>query len=916
MLLRTKFDPPSIPGDLVVRPRLIDALYQGLNRPLALICAPAGYGKTVLAVSFLETCSLPSVWLSIDENDNDLRLFLDYLLAAIDSVFPGSVAGTQALLAGSNLPPVSAIADTLINELAGVGREFILALDDVHEVREPDIYSFLGALLKHPLRGLHLMLLTRREPALALGMLRARGQMTEIRSQDLRFSTEETAAFMARAINTALHDEAIAALSERTEGWAAGLRLAALTLRYGGAVAGASGGAVAGASGGDVDRRAAGFHAENRYVIDYLVGEVLARVPVETRDFLIKTSILNRLSGALCDAVVETNGAALGGQAQLEWLEDANLFTTSLDEERLWYRYHQLFRVLLQRELEHRQAAEEVRSLHRRASAWYASQGDIEEALRHALAGQDTLGAVQLVAQHRHHLLNTEQRPRLGRWLRLFSSATLAQDPDLLLAAAWCAQLGRTDPRRVMEMVDQAQALVDPMIGKAERARQLQGEIDTLRSTAKGFAANDPQGVIALATRALATMPEEWRLARSTAWLHLAAAYQMSGQLDRAHAVLAEGRREGATEVGPPRARVLVSSCFIYWMAADLPGLLLAAQHAIDLSQPANLYETLGWGHCFAAAGYYQRNDLAAAELHASIVQGQRYRCDPISVAQSAFVLATLHQMRDRAEEARLLLDGINDYLLETQSEVLVPVVQAFGAELAARQGDLEAAGHWAATVGPLVPLGAMAFFYAPQLTLPRVLLAMNTPTSRRQAAAALARLYAFVTETHNTRFTIDVLALRAVLHDAEGNETAALQTLEQAVALAQPGGLIRVFVDLGPSMAGLMARLARRSVALGFIEQILHAFPLTFSSHSLEASATRHPGPQANLIEPLTYRELDVLALLAQRLSAKEIAQALVISEATAKKHCANIYQKLAVNNRREAVAAAIALGLLPQQR
>ena len=270
--------------------------------------------------------------------------------------------------------------------------------------------------------------------------------------------------------------------------------------------------------------------------------------------------------------------------------------------------------------------------------------------------------------------------------------------------------------------------------------------------------------------------------------------------------------------------------------------------------------------------------------------------------------------------------------LVETRSEALLPLVQAFGAELAARQGDVDTAGRWAATVGPLVPFGIMAFFYAPQLTLPKVLLAINTPASRQQAAAALARLHAFVTETHNTRFTIEVLAMQALLHHAEGNEPAALQALEQAVALARPGGFVRVFVDLGPALVGPLEQLAVRGIAPGYVEQILHAFPSLHSGRS-SPSLTRdvpvphprlHPTrphrqlglpPQANLIEPLTWRELEVLALLAQRLSAKEIAQRLVISEATAKKHSANIFQKLAVNNRRQAVTAAIALGLLPAQ-
>ncbi len=898
MLLRTKFYRPSVPQDLVVRPRLIDKMNQGLNQPLTLICAPAGYGKTMLVSSFLQTCSLPWAWLSLDENDNDLRVFLDYLLTALDSVVPGALHRTRQFLSGTTLPQVSVIADSLINELAELEREFILALDDVHDIHNADIYSLLAALLRHPLRRLHLMLLTRQDPPLGLGTLRARGQVSEIRSRDLRFTTTETAAFMDQAVASPLRDEALAALTEQTEGWAAGLRLAALTLRYG----------------GEIDREAAGKHAENRYVTDYLVSEVLSRIAPEIEDFLVKTSILDTLCGPLCDAVVDPDGVARRGQATLQMLEDTGLFTVSLDEKRLWYRYHHLFRGLLRSRLTQRLDAHTIDALHSRASAWYASHDTIEWALEHALAGHDILGAVQLVAQHRHILLNTEQRPRLERWLNMFPGTTLVQHPDLLLATAWIAELNRADSRTVLSAVDRAQTLVERMAGPCERARQLQGEIDTLRGMEKSFTATDPPGVIALTTRALETMPQSWYLARVEAWLHQAGAYQMSGEIDRAYAVFAAAQKEELAGSVAPRARLLAARCFIHWMAADLSGTLQWAQQTVNVGQTTDQQrESLGWGHYFLAICLYQRNDLAAAEVHANAVLAQRHVCHRITVVQSAIVLAAIQQARGNPGAARDALDQVTSYLAEIHSEALLPLVQAFGAELAAVQGDFETAGRWATMVGPRIPFGIMAFFYAPQLTLPKILLRIDTPASRQQAAEVLARLHTFVTATHNTRFAIDVLALQALCDDAQGNEPAAMQALEQALTLAQAGGFIRVFVDLGPAMAGLLERLRRRGIAPGTIEQILSASPALAVSPAHPLPSAKRLAPQVDLVEPLTNRELEVLALLAQRLSAKEIAQRLTISDRTAKRHISNIYQKMAVNSRREAIAAAIALGLLP---
>ena len=444
LLRRTKFSRPTAPQDFITAPASTRCSVKDCAA-LTLISAPAGYGKTMLMSSFLQGCALPWVWLSLDEHDNDLRLFLDYLLGALDSLSPGTLRGTQSLLAGNNLPAATVIVDSLLNELAELACEFCLVLDDLQEIQETAVFSFLAALLAHPLQGMHLVLLTRQDPTLGLQALRARDQMSEIRTRDLRFTAAEAAAFLAQAVAVPLQGEALVALVERTEGWPAALRLAALTLRYH----------------GDVDPQAAQGHAANRYVMDYLVSEVLARIPPEIEDFLLKTSILDLLCGSLCDAVVEPAGQARQGQSFLQRLEAMNLFTMSLDEQGHWYRYHHLFQALLRRRLTGKLNTQEIEALHLRASAWHAKHDELELALQHALAGNDAPGAVQLVAQHRHALLNTEQLPRLERWLRLFPAATLEQTPELLLAKVWVAELGRGAPAQMLlHMLDQAQAAI------------------------------------------------------------------------------------------------------------------------------------------------------------------------------------------------------------------------------------------------------------------------------------------------------------------------------------------------------------------------------------------------------------------------------------------------------------------------
>ncbi|MCU0503171.1 MAG: LuxR C-terminal-related transcriptional regulator, partial [Anaerolineae bacterium] len=397
----------------------------------------------------------------------------------------------------------------------------------------------------------------------------------------------------------------------------------------------------------------------------------------------------------------------------------------------------------------------------------------------------------------------------------------------------------------------------------------------------------------------------------SIAWLHLALAYQKSGHLDLAYATLATGRQEDTAGVGVFRGRILGMNCYVQWIAGDLPAMLQTAADLLTVVRPPHLSQSLAWAHLFLSCAYYQRNDLAAAETHALAALELRYAGNARPCLYGAFIRALIHQARGSPAQAREAVAWAITYLRETSCESLLPLAEAFRAELAVMQGDLGAASFWANTVNFHVPLSTMALFYAPQLTPPKILLAQDTPAGRAPAAEALARLYDFVTTTHNTRFTIEVLALQALLQDAQGDERAALALLKQAVSLAEPGGFIRVFVDLGPRMAGLLARLRRTGVAPHYTRQILQAFG-EYTPAAPNQGAAASPMGRSEPIEPLTEREREVLALLAQRLSNKEIAQALVISPQTVKRHATNLYQKLQAGGRREAVAKATRLGLL----
>jgi LuxR family transcriptional regulator, maltose regulon positive regulatory protein len=899
-LRSTKLNPPRTAGDLVPRARVRERLDRSLEHPLTLVCAPAGYGKTTLLSDWLAGSGYPYAWLSLDESDDDLVVFLNYFVAAIHTVYPQACTNTLALLAAPELPPPTRLANALAADLEALpcqpgpadGRCCILVLDDFHLLRNEAIAALLGEIWRHPPRTVHLILSTRRDPPLPLDVLRARGELSEIRLQELRFTRAEVAVFMQQATDLPLDEQAITLLTERTEGWAAGLRLAALTLT----------------THDDIHGHLAELPADNRYVMDYLMGEVLSHIPAATQEFLLRTAILDRLSGPLCDAVTETAASPWNGQAYLKWLAQAGLFTWSVDPQGQWYRCHQLFRRLLRIQLEQRHSPAEIAKLHLRASAWLAGNGFIAEAIEHSMAARDVTEAVRLVATHRHTAMNQERWPDLQRWLSRLPRQVIDAQPELVLAEAWLLhhRAARAD---LPERLARAEALLQhgrmPPEPLGEETRlSLQGEIDALTSQLVYWTA-DVGRTLALTQHALAVTPIAHSYVRALARLFAAAGLQMRGDIRGAIESLDAGMREDRFRSRTYAPRLLVSFCFIYWMTADLPHLLQTADHLLELARERNLTESLDWAHYFRGCAHYQQNDLeAAARDFAAVVPGHT-ATHGIVFPHSTFGLAATHQAQGLVKPARDNAARVVKYALTMNSPAMLAAARAFEAHLTLLQGREGEAARWVAQADRNIRAAPMPLFYVPDFTLVEILLAQGTPASLEEAARQLARLHEVVQATHNIRFLIEALALQALLHDARHERSAAMDALRQAVALAEPGGVIRAFVDLGPRMAALLRQLAAQEIGpAGFIATLLAAFP-----------AARDPAPalrQPDLIEPLSERELEVLALLAQRLTNKEIAHALSISPMTVKRHSSNIYQKLAVGGRREAVAKAAVLGLV----
>jgi LuxR family transcriptional regulator, maltose regulon positive regulatory protein len=787
-----------------------------------------------------------------------------------------------------------------------VEQEFILVLDDYQVIDEPAVHALVAELLRRPPWQLHLVISTRRDPPLPLVAARARGSLVEIRTNDLSFTAPETQQLMAGVSPQAIADETIGMLVQGTQGWVAGLHLARLYLRQQQGLASLP----------------AALEGGTYYAMDYLATEVVAQLPATMQAFLLQTSVLERVSGAACVAISDGNIGLREAQANLRWLAANGVFTVALDRQQEWYQYHPIFQQLLLRQLNHESTPAQIDGLHRRAGLWYAEQGLTEEAIRHALAAGDEAGAVQIVAGARPAVMNQEEWWRLERWARLFPKEIVAREPELLITQAWVARSQHQLPRTQALAMQAAAALAvqrdDSVLTGCERdtVQQLEGEVELLR-TFLSYWQGDMAAVVRHGVRGLALTPVELSAIRNVALMYLCGAYQANDDLPGAYA-LHDDHLAAASTQGPICLRSFwLARAPVQAIAGDLPAL------ADNINRVLALVRDLPWDphkigtYYYLATIHYYRNNLAAAEQALAEVLSRRYHAAPHIFVQSAFLMATTYQAQQRAADANTLAALALAHCNETGQAQLAALVRAFEAELALRQGRPDDARFLALEMAD-TPLLPTPLFYSPYMTLVRLYLCQNTAASLQMAFDLLGRLEQYLASTHNVRHLMEALALKALAWQARGEQATAVSTLAQAIRLAEPGGYIRIFADLGGQIDGLLVQLAAQDVAPLLVASIRAAIdPAT----SQPVSAPPPPDPdtpaalaaagpngsgEADLTSLLTFREQDVLRLLGRRLSNQEIAAALSISPQTVKRHTANIFRKLQVSNRREAFAAA----------
>jgi len=892
-LLETKFHVPRRRRGVVERSRLSDRLSEGGESVLTLVSAPAGFGKTTLLTDWL--AGRPSgqpaaAWLSLDPRDNDPALFWPYVIAALQTIEPEVGANALAMLQSSPTPTEAVLA-TLLNELSAFASDVVVVLDDYHVIESPDVQEGVAFLLEHLPPRVRLVIASRADPVLPLAQLRARGELIEIRAADLRFTHDEAAAYLNEMMGLELTTEDVATLDSRTEGWIAALQLAALSMQGRDDVAGFIG----------------GFAGDDRYIVDYLVGEVLQRQTEPVRSFLLETSILSRLTGPLCDAVIGERG----GKARLEELDRANLFLVPLDDRRLWYRYHQLFAdVLRARLLDER--PDRVPELHRRASDWYERNGERAEAFRHAMDGGDVERAADLVELAIPAMRQARQDATLRRWIEALPDEVFEVRPVLSVGSAGLL-MSTGDPERVEARLRDAERWLDAAahpVGSDGATRtmvvvdhdelpRLPAQIAIFR-VALARIAGDVDGTIAQAHRALALVGADDPLGRGAASGLLGLALWTKGDLEAAHEFWADavaaleeaGHLSDVTGGALALADIRIAQGRLRdAMATYEFGLaLVTGPDGVVQRGAADM-------HVGMSEILRERNDLdaAARHLHTSRELGEHAGM-PQNAHRWLVAMARLRLSEGDLVAALALLDEAEGSYTADFFPDVRPIA-AMKARVRVAQGEVAEALRWARDrqVGVDDDLTYLREFE--HVTLARALLPRSAPDATR----LLDRLLTAAEQGHRTGSVIEILVVQSLAHQSTSDGPAALAALERALTLSEPEGYVRTFLDEGPPMAALLRTAAQRGVARDHVSRLVDG---------VGATPRSSPGPPG-LVDPLSSRELDVLRLLRSDLSGPEIARELTVSLNTMRTHTKSIYSKLGVNDRRAAVRRAEELGL-----
>ena len=886
-LLATKLFIPRARQNLVSRLHLVARLNQCLAHKLTLISAPAGFGKTTLISAWAQGLQQPVTWLALDEADNDPTRFAHYLVAALQQIDPA--IGRDVL--DAPVPRIDTVIEALINDLATCPADFVLVLDDFHLIDDAAIHEAIRTLVAHQPPQMHLVIATREDPQLPLARLRALGQLLELRAQDLRFSSAETAAFLRDVMGLALNARDVSELEARVEGWVAGLQLAALSMQHR----------------ENPSELIAALSGSHHFILSYLTEEVLRQLSPELQTFLLQTSVLNQLSGSLCDALTgRTDSAAL-----LERLHTSNAFVIPLDETHQWYRYHHLFADLLRNQLNHTQP-QLAHTLHARASAWFELQeGGASEAIEHAFAAEDYPRLVRLMEVYARPVLLQGYAQTVENWLRRLPLEWRMAGPHANLAFAGSlmlrGQLGEVEPY-----------LRNAEAGAASNA--VSAEVHALRA---GLASvhGDPQEGCRLALEAVALAPQGDGDPYLQGMLHfyLGMAYNYAGQVAQAIDAYQDALPLCQTSNNTLASMLIVANlALLYHMRGQLHAAAEVCRQTIEAFGPSSTSPALATVYCCESEVLFEWGDQEAASRQLQKWLELSKRGGHVAaLAYGGVVLSRIQQAQGDLPAAQATLDQSRTLLGRGMPAWVAPQVMAQQVDLALARGDVVMAQQALAQTGVGVDDATDHTREVIHIAYLRLLLHQGQAEHLEQVLALAGRVLVSAEAAGRTGRVIQVLALRALIHQARGDAGSARDDLHRALVLAEPEGYVQLFVNEGTPMRFLISdfrlwteRQPQAVEMQPYLDKLLAAFPGAMAAESHDSIGSK--SEIENLVVPLTEREIEVLHLVAEGLTYQEIAQRLVVSLNTVRFHVKGIYGKLGVEKRMAAVEKARSLGLL----
>ena len=890
-ILRTKLIPPKDVSDHVQRDRLVEKLNaQYRKEPFTLVSAPAGYGKSYLISNWLRANNIPFGWISLSEEENDLRTFLAYLLASLEKLFSEKLESTTSLLQASELPPVSIIKKTLINELDETGKEFALVFDDYHHIKEKKIHELIDGLLQYPPDSIILFIITRYDPPLKLKSLRAYNRMNEIRSKDLVFTSEEIQILYKNMLGLNISKETSEKLLRKTEGWITGLRLTAHSVN----------------SVEQLNTLLQKMHKDNSFISEYLVEQVLSLQPEEHQKFLLKTSLLDRFCADLVEVLDITEDRdkekKISGEEFIEWLDKINLFVMSLDEENKWYRYHHEFQRLLQRQLHKTSSSDQIKELHKRAGEWFEKKGLIDEAIIHAIKAGNPEKAGNYIETNRHDKLNQDQWYVVKSWLSKTPVDIINQSASLLLTKIRILNHEFKLPE-IPEILKRLESLF-----KGESFSPVLEAEFYFSKAFMFFWSGEIEECLkyTIATKEKIPTDEKYDMIRGENELYYSISLQMNGNGDKAISELKEKIKVHKTKNGMYFSRVVASLCFVQLLSGELKAIGGSLKLLSASSEKTNFTYTDTWSGYMNACRYFNLSQFDESLKQFLSLWKSINIMHGFQALNCLAGLSLTYQFLNNTRQANKIIIQLSEFTKRSEDPVSMSIAESLKARLALLQGNLDSAENWLRR-SEINFNSSLLFIWVETsaITACRVLIAIGSMECLNDAKFRIKELLAETKRTNNIFQIIDILVLQAITFSKLSMQDKAVKILKDALNLAAPKDFIRPFIEPGDDIINMLGEVEKESINLEFIKNIRRVFfkYKKISSPTLSREKTDKESLIAYTNNPLSNREKEIVSYLIQGYRNKDIANKISLSPTTVKKHIYNICKKLEVHSRGQVV-------------